>query len=321
MSPIKKAMLFAAGYGKRLLPITMYLPKPAIPVCGHPLIEYPLRFLIKNNINEVVINLHHLSHKLLDIIKEFSKLPLTIYSNVEKNLLGTAGGLYALKDHFKDEHFLILNSDIMIDLDLSSFVNHHINSNAIATLLLHDDPAYNQVALENTGKIIGFTRLNKIGGKIPYRLVAFMGVHICRRDLLNMIMPGEKDIISLYARLIKEGFNIRGYLIKKSYFWREIGTVNAYMNIHKEYIERGLPFEWIKDHSSNKIKRKASWVYADKNVVIENATLLDKVVIWKDARIKSGASIKNAVIGDSEIVTGKIHNGFMIEGNFIPWNK
>ena len=95
MSDINEAMIFAAGFGKRMYPLSTKVPKPLLKVNGKPIIFYIIEDLINLNFKNIVINTHHLSEKFHDELKPYSK---TIKIVFEEEILDTGGGfLNAIK--------------------------------------------------------------------------------------------------------------------------------------------------------------------------------------------------------------------------------
>ena len=106
-----KAFLLAAGKGKRLLPFTEDNPKPLVKVGGVSLIERIIKTLKNTNIEEIVINLHHRGEKIVNLLGDGSDYGLKISYSLEKELLGTGGGIQNAIHHF-EEPFFVLSSDI-----------------------------------------------------------------------------------------------------------------------------------------------------------------------------------------------------------------
>ena len=105
---IKKAIILAAGFGKRLLPLTKECPKPLLEIGGKKLIEYSIDLLRENNITEIIINSHYLHEKISEFItKKYPNISLSY----EKNILDTGGGILNAMSFFKQENFFVLNSD------------------------------------------------------------------------------------------------------------------------------------------------------------------------------------------------------------------
>jgi N-acetyl-alpha-D-muramate 1-phosphate uridylyltransferase len=107
---IRKAMILAAGYGKRMLPLTETVPKPLIKIGPKNLLERSVELLIKIGVNEIVINIYHLSNEIEKFIKK-KKYEVTITLIKESKLLDTGGGIFNATKKFKDEPFFVLNPD------------------------------------------------------------------------------------------------------------------------------------------------------------------------------------------------------------------
>lgn len=134
-----KALILAAGFGTRLRPFTHHTPKALAPVQEIPLIVYTLAFLKKNDIKEVVINLHHLGHKIRKLLGNGKKLGLKITYSPEEKILGTGGGIKKASKFLGDD-FLVINSDVIADFNLKAFIRQHLNRKPMATLTLFKHP-------------------------------------------------------------------------------------------------------------------------------------------------------------------------------------
>jgi len=108
---IKKAMILAAGFGKRIHPLTLKSPKPLLKIGNETLLSNALKFLKKFGIKQVVINVHYLEEQIADYINK-NKFNLTINIVKEKDkILDTGGGVLNAIQHFSNEAFLIINPD------------------------------------------------------------------------------------------------------------------------------------------------------------------------------------------------------------------
>ena len=114
MSDINEAMIFAAGFGKRMYPLSKKVPKPLLKVNGKPIIFYIIEDLINLNFKNIVINTHHLSEKFHDELKPYSS---TIKIVFEEEILDTGGGfLNAIKrNYFYDlkSPKVLINGDVL----------------------------------------------------------------------------------------------------------------------------------------------------------------------------------------------------------------
>lgn len=109
---VNKAMIFAAGEGKRMRPLTLHTPKPLLKVAGKPLIFWHLERLAAQGIKQVVINVSYLGEQIIAAVKEGAAWGLEVSYSVEKTPLETGGGLLAAKKLLGEEPFLLLNGDV-----------------------------------------------------------------------------------------------------------------------------------------------------------------------------------------------------------------
>lgn len=121
---IPKAMILAAGRGKRLRPITDKIPKPLVTLCNKPLIEYHLENLAQAGVQQVVINHAWLGEQIEETLGDGSRFGLQIrYSPEPEGGLETAGGIIYALPKLGDEPFLLINGDVHCDLDFSEMVD------------------------------------------------------------------------------------------------------------------------------------------------------------------------------------------------------
>lgn len=134
-----KAMIFAAGLGTRLKPITDTLPKAMVPVCGKPLIEHVSRKLMSFGIDEVVVNVHHFADKIEEWIAGQDYMQMQV-SDERKMLLETGGAVLHARRYLEGcGRFLIHNVDIMSNADLK-WLESQVADDALATLMVSNRP-------------------------------------------------------------------------------------------------------------------------------------------------------------------------------------
>ena len=134
-----KAFLLAAGKGKRLRPFTNENPKPLVQVGGMSLIERNVLKLKQSNVDEVVINIHHLGEKIIDLLGDGSRYDIKITYSIEEKLLGTGGGILHSIHNF-DNPFLVLSSDTWTDFDFKTLA---LKKNILGHMVLIDNPEHN----------------------------------------------------------------------------------------------------------------------------------------------------------------------------------
>lgn len=152
-TPIRQAMILAAGKGTRMRPLTLNTPKPLIAVGGQPLIVWHILALKAAGITRITINCSWLADKLIQALGDGSQFGVSIYWSVEETPLETAGGIaYALASNkLNPEPFLLVNGDVWTTYDFNKLVNqpqsfgnnNNDDHNHLAHLLLIDNPDHN----------------------------------------------------------------------------------------------------------------------------------------------------------------------------------
>jgi len=144
---IKKAMILAAGFGKRMLPLTTSLPKPLIKIGPKNLLERSLELLIKMGIDEIVINTHHLSKKIINFLTSKNyKISISVIE--EEVLLDTGGGVLNATRQFKNEPFFVLNPDTIWNKnyyeELKILENSYLKNNKPILLLVDKNNSHDK---------------------------------------------------------------------------------------------------------------------------------------------------------------------------------
>ena len=147
-----KAMILAAGFGKRLLPLTKNLPKPLLKVGNQTLIERNINYLIRNGFSEIIINVSHLGDLLIEHVN--NTFPdLNILFSFEEKPLGTGGGILNALGMIGDEAFLVINSDIFHNTDITNIPKNTEAAHLIGVLNPNHNPNGDFSINENTIKI------------------------------------------------------------------------------------------------------------------------------------------------------------------------
>lgn len=152
-------MVLAAGLGTRLKPITFKLPKPMVPVIDRPVMAHLLGLLARHGFTDAVANLHYFPQTIRDHFGDGSSYGVNLQYNLEAQLMGTAGGVRAVREMLGDEPFLIISGDALTDVDLTSLVERHRGSGGVATLTVKrvsDTSEYGVVLHDSDGRITGF---------------------------------------------------------------------------------------------------------------------------------------------------------------------
>ena len=228
-----KAMVLAAGQGTRLYPLTEGTPKALVPVSGRPMIEYSLLLLKRYGIRDITINLHHLGGQIENHLGDGTQWGLHITYSKEPELLDTGGGLLKAKRFLDDGTFIVINTDVLVDLSLSEVIAFHHQKNAAATLVLRPDPLadqYGSMDIDGDGRIRRFlqTRLD-LEPSVPTTKLMFTGVQILEPRIFDhMAPPGAPRKFSTtkdtYPRMLLHQERLFGFRFDG--FWQDLGTVS-----------------------------------------------------------------------------------------------
>ncbi len=227
-----KAMVLAAGRGERLRPLTNTLPKALVPVARRPMIDYPLSLLRRHGVRDIIINLHHLGEQIEAYLGDGSKWGLNIAYSKEQELLDTGGGLLKAKPYLEDGTFIVINTDVLIDLPLGDVLAFHQKNNAAATLVLRPDPLadeYGSMEIDSWGRIQRFlyARPQALASGATATLM-FTGVQILEPRIFDfMERDGQLRKFSTtketYPKMLTSGERLFGYRFEG--LWQDLGTV------------------------------------------------------------------------------------------------
>lgn len=291
-----KAMILAAGLGTRLRPYSNLRPKPLFPVLDQPLLKIILDQLRDAQLGPVVVNAHHLSEQIAEFISGESDTIL----QEEKEILGTGGGLRMALPHFGNESVLITNGDIYHDIDYAWVCRQHRLSGASVTLVLHDYPRFNNVAVTEDGRVVGFD-------ETPYdeqknKRLAFTGIHVIDPEILTMIPAGTfYNIIDCYRTAIREGAVIRA-LVVQGHYWTDIGTPDDYLALHARLLKDGMQTKAVS------LPGQRDSFYCGEGVIMDNNVQLDDwVCLGSGCRVGSGVTLSRVVVWDGAHVPSGGH--------------
>lgn len=215
-----QAMIFAAGLGTRLLPLTLTKPKALVEVGGKPMLWHVLMRLKREGFEDIVINVHHLAHQIKDYLSANDNFGLNIRISDESSMLLDTGG--AIKHAFSTPPVcpvLIHNVDIFSNANLKSL--YHSNGINAATLLVSERITHRHLLFDDDMSLVGWT--NKETGEVkspspslnPDKCnhLAFSGIHILSPTLIAEMQtwPDKFSIIDFYLAKCST-FTIRGFV-------------------------------------------------------------------------------------------------------------
>ena len=215
-------MIFAAGLGTRLKPLTDHMPKALVPVAGKPMLEHVIGKLKAAGFDEVVINVHHFADQIIDFLKEKDNFGIRIWiSDESEELLDTGGGIKKAAPYF-DEPFLVHNADILSNIDLKAMYNYHLTSSNDATLLVSPRKTVRYLLFDEGNRLQGWVNKDTLQTK-PEGFVyhpevqkeyAFGGIHVISPTLFKYMgdgWTGKFSIMDFYLKTCHEA-QLGGYV-------------------------------------------------------------------------------------------------------------
>lgn len=207
-----KAMIFAAGLGSRLKPLTDHLPKALVPVAGKPMLEHLILKLKGAGCDEIIINVHHFAEQIVDFLAAHADFGITLRISDEKEqLLDTGGGLQhatPLLLASTSEPFLVHNVDILSNCDLNELAHYHATHrpDAMATLLVSPRKTSRYLLFDENQTLCGWvnkdTMETKPAGFVyqagKYQEYAYSGIQMVSPRLLPLLPEGKYSIIDFY---------------------------------------------------------------------------------------------------------------------------
>lgn len=218
-----KALIFAAGLGSRLKPLTDKTPKALIPVGGKPMLEHVILKLIASGFNEIVVNIHHHGQQIIDYLQSKNNFGLRIHISDERDyLLDTGGGIkHARKFLDGNKPFLVHNADILSNVDLKQLCRHHLeNATSVATLLVSQRESSRCLLFDEENRLYGWQNRETGEVKSPYpdfspalyNDYAFGGIHVISPEIFKWMdkWEGKFSIINFYLAVCAKT-TIRAY--------------------------------------------------------------------------------------------------------------
>jgi MurNAc alpha-1-phosphate uridylyltransferase len=239
-----KAMIFAAGLGTRLHPITADKPKAMAEVNGKPLLERAIEYLTAFGINDFVVNTHHFASKVQDFIHSYKCKDIRIQISYEEDLLDTAGGLAKAMDLLADADVIVLfNVDIVTNLNLKLLLNEFQESSCDVMLAVQQRKTSRYFLFDDQMLLSGWTNI-KTGEVIkdankdrailePY---AFNGIHMLSQKVLQNL-PQEEQKLSLTPFYLekRQELSIKGFVMPKEVFWLDCGKPETLAQAYQYY--------------------------------------------------------------------------------------
>ncbi len=299
-----KAMIMAGGFGTRLRPLTLGLPKPMVPMGNKPMMEHVVNLLKKYDFDHILSLLYFQPEAITEYFGDGSKFGVKMEYLLAEDDFGTAGSVRnAYEQFFKGERILIISGDVLTDFDLSTVISFHEDKKADATMVLTqmENPlAFGVVITESDGRISRFMEKPTWGEVFSDQINT--GIYVLEPHVTEQIPYKEFYDFSgdLFPKMLKEnqklfGCNIQGY-------WRDVGNITEYSLAHADILKG----EVVIDLGYNMLKHGDAHLWIGKNQNVDPSVKFDGVAIVGDkVSIEPDCVISNSVIGDNCIIGAK----------------
>lgn len=239
----------AGGKGTRIAAVRSDLPKPMIPVCGKPILEWQIENLKASGLTDIVLVIGHLGEVIKDYFGDGSRWGVTISYFIETQPLGTAGALFRMPE--LQEDFLLMSGDVMLDVDFNRFINFHKDHEALASLTVHPNnhpfdsslivteilPASNGSMPIHTNRVVKW--MNKEDERLYYRNVVNAGIEMISPRLLEEArakLP-SLDKVDLDRDVLKPAIESgKIYAYETSEYIKDMGTPERLVEVENDLL-------------------------------------------------------------------------------------
>jgi NDP-sugar pyrophosphorylase family protein len=235
-----KAMIFAAGLGTRLKPLTAKQPKALVKINDKPLLEILIEKLLYSGFQDIIINVHHRPDQIIEFLQSKKHFGINIQISDESNLLlDTGGGLKNAAWFFEgNEPFLVHNVDVISNINLAEVKEFHLQSGSLATLAVRKRNTNRYLLFNHQNRLCGWENVRS-GEKFLVKhdshleAFAFSGIQWINPEIFSLITEvGSFSLIKLYLRLAAQ-YKINGFDHSTS-FWVDVGTPEKLARIEPE---------------------------------------------------------------------------------------
>lgn len=290
-----KAVIMAGGFGTRLRPLTVTVPKPMVPLANRPLMEHIVNLLRTHGINDVLSVLYYQPDHITGYFGSGEDFGISMEYVLAAADFGTAGAVRNAAEHLRTR-FIIISGDVLTDFDLAKAIAYHEEKKAMATILLTEVPnplAYGIVLTKPDGQIERF--LEKPSWGEVFSDTINTGIYIFEPEALDLIPYRREFDFSkdLFPLMLEKGLPLYGYVAKG--YWRDIGNLNEYQRAVQDVLEQKVQISIPGDRSGSVTMGRGT-------TVSPTAKLNGFVVLGDNCRIGDHAVVSNSILGNNVTV-------------------
>ncbi|MCK5126413.1 MAG: NTP transferase domain-containing protein [candidate division Zixibacteria bacterium] len=294
-----KAIIMAGGFGTRLRPLTINMPKPMVPIGNLPMMEHVVNLCRENGFDEIMTLLFFQHEIITDYFKDGRKFGVKMNYMLPDQDYGTAGAVRAASD-FCDETTLIISGDVLTDFNLTEAVDFHKANNGDASIVLTrlENPlAYGIVITDKNNRITRFMEKPSWGEMFSDTINT--GIYILEPDTVKLIPPKTNFDFSqnLFPIMLQKEMNLLGKISQG--YWRDIGNIDEYTHAQQDILDGDVTIY----QTDERTEQGDTVVYQGKNVdIADKVTFTGTVFLGDGSHIGRGAIIGNSIIGAKVVI-------------------
>ena len=290
-----KAVVMAGGYGTRLRPLTVKLPKPMIPIANRPMLEHIVLLLREHGFDDIIMLTYFFPDTIEEYFGDGSAFGVKIsYRQDPPGGLGTAGAVKNVEDLIGGP-FLVISGDVITDFDLTRAMDFHNGRDDLATMILtrvHNPLPFGVVITDDNDRVVRF--LEKPSWGEVFSDTINTGIYILEPEIFDLIPRGVQRDFSkdIFPALLEKG-DPPGAFIAEGH-WKDVGNAVEYLQVHREIASGTVELDIPGDPTSV----DGATVFLGKDCTVHpGARLSGMVVVGDGAIIEDEARIRDCFIG------------------------
>ena len=318
-----QALILANGKGTNLRPLTVYTPKPVIPVVNTPLLLYQIEILKRAGVEQITLFLDYQPGKIEHLLGHEQELGVELRYVVEPQPLGTAGA-YKFASKYSRETTVVLNGDVLTDFVISRLLNRHSEIGAdftIAAVPVRPNPRYGVLKVNEDSRIVDYIPdPQKSEESLDDFDLMNAGIYVIEPNVADFVSE-QKPLSFKYdviPDMIEQERSLAAFRIEGSY-WSAIDSLEEYLNVHRDFLagkarnfkmDRANGYEratsaFIDEESvigpDCDIKPNARIINSvlSRGVKVGEGALIENSVVWAHSRISNSAKISESILASS----------------------
>lgn len=290
---VTSAMILAAGVGSRLAPLTDFLPKALMPLGDRPMLAHLALQIRAAKIDRLVINAHHHADALQKFVRVSTTELGAIGVSVERDLLGTAGGVNHARALLGAGDVLIWNGDIVANLDIAALSDSHDAQPTQATLAVKiAEKNAGNVGLDENGNVVRLRRETCRAGEV--RGGFFLGVHVIGQRLRDACPQIGCLIGDVYLPALRRGETLRAFEYDGEF--SDIGTPANYLDANLAWLASQKKSSWKSNDAAIAADLEIRHSIIGARARLGGSGLIDSCVVWPDTQMDVSENLARAIL-------------------------